>query len=111
MNWDLIDLARKRCRNHTKFRYQSKTKIDTRKEIILHRLVDYSNPCSLQMTKWKAAESLDKWLIEWRVVLEVQSPATEIPSEPCITTPPPAAEGNQLQVASGLVTENSTEWI
>ena len=60
------------------------------------------------MTKRKATDSLDEWLNERRDVLEVQIPATELPSEPCPTIPPPTAEASQLQVASGLATESST---
>ena len=47
------------------------------------------------MTKRKATDSLDEWLIERRVVSEVQIPVAEVPSEPSITPPPPTAEASQ----------------
>ena len=52
------------------------------------------------MTKRKATDNLDEWLIERRVVSEVQIPVAEVPSEPSITPPPPTAEASQPQLTS-----------
>lgn len=73
------------------------------------------------MTKRKATESLDEWLIEQRLASEVQLPVAEAPLEPSIVTPPPTAETSQPQVATESVTwipaevditeEVASEWL
>ena len=85
-----------------------KLSLNAREEKILNIRINYSNPCSSQMTKRKAIDNIDEWLNERRAVSEVPIPTPELPSEPCITIPPPTAEASQLQVTSGLATDSST---
>ena len=61
------------------------------------------------MTKRKATESLDEWLIERRLASEAQIPVVEVPLEPSIATPSPTAETNPPQVINEPVIGVPTE--
>ena len=56
------------------------------------------------MVKRKAAISLDEWLVERRVVLEVQQPEAGVATGPCINPHSPVAKTVPPQEVNELIT-------